>query len=287
MNSTRKKLKLATQHTEQGYALIALVGILMFALILTTAAAPMVKRETQREKEEEMLWRGDQMQRAIAQYVLTVGGGQRYPTNLKKDLVDGVKVGPAAKATRFLRASALCDPLKPCQPGETNWHLVYQGDSEPKVLRDAILDYLSKEAAGGLKPMNTPFQLLEAEALRGAGNLQGGGLSMQLGNDSEGDDKIKGKPIVGVTSNSTGKMFRTYYGIEDYEDALFFPQVGVVTGGVIPPKGISAAFTSGGSTVPKCPDGGPMINGSCEWGRLRGGFCPPPRRINPQSGQCE
>ncbi len=285
MNPTRQKLKSTTQHTEQGYALIALVGILMFALILTTAAAPMVKREAQREKEEEMLWRGDQIQRAIAQYVLTVGGGQRYPTNLKRDLVDGVKVGPAAKPTRFLRASALCDPLKPCVSGESNWHMVYQGDGEPKVLRDAILDYMGKENSG-LKPLNTPFQLLEAEALRSAGQLAGGASpGLQLGGDS--DDKLKEKPIVGVTSNGTGKMFRSYYGIDDYDKALFFPQVGVVTGGIIPPKGISAAFTSAGSNVPRCPDGGPMINGSCEWGRLRGGICPPPKRVNPQSGQCE
>lgn len=286
MNSKRQKLKPATQHTEQGYALIALVGILMFALILTTAAAPMVKKESQREKEEEMLWRGDQIQRAIAQYVLTVGGGQRYPTSLK-DLVDGVKVGPAAKPTRFLRSSALCDPLKPCQAGQSNWRLIHHGDNEPKELRDAILEYMSKENSG-LKPTNTPFQLLEAEAMRSAGGGQLGGTpGLQLGNDSDSDDKLKAQPIVGVTSSSTGKMFRTYYGIDDYEKALFFPQVGVVTGGIIPPKGISAAFTSGGSSVPRCPDGGPMINGSCEWGRLRGGFCPPPKRINPQSGQCE
>lgn len=53
MNHSRRKLKSISERGEQGYALIALIGIIMFAMILTTAAAPVLKKELQREKEEE------------------------------------------------------------------------------------------------------------------------------------------------------------------------------------------------------------------------------------------
>jgi hypothetical protein len=42
--------------------------VMMFGLILTTAAAPTLQREMQREKEEEMLWRGQQIVVAIRNY---------------------------------------------------------------------------------------------------------------------------------------------------------------------------------------------------------------------------
>src|SRR5215813_10511993 len=56
---------------ERGYALIGLMAVMMFALILTTATAPTLKQEMQREKEEEMLWRGQQVALAIRNYRAT------------------------------------------------------------------------------------------------------------------------------------------------------------------------------------------------------------------------
>ena len=108
MNSKRQKV--TTQHSEQGYALIALVGILMFGLILTTAAAPMIKRESQREKEEEMLWRGAQVAKAIELYG-PLGGPSGKPMTKLRDLVEGreqpgaaggTKIGKSRQSTRSL-----------------------------------------------------------------------------------------------------------------------------------------------------------------------------------------
>src|SRR5215470_19308174 len=75
------------QSGERGYALVGLMAVMMFALILTTAAAPTLQREMQREKEEEMLWRGQQVIVAISRYRPLRGGA--FPTDLK-ELVDGV-----------------------------------------------------------------------------------------------------------------------------------------------------------------------------------------------------
>lgn len=271
MNRTRRISKTNRHQGEKGYALIALIGIIMFAMILTTAAAPVLKKEMQREKEEEMLWRGQQIQTAIAQFFAATG---KFPTNLKKNLVDGeldggLRIGPPGKKVRYLRPSALCDPLNRCDSEEGNWNLVYLGDREPAELRDALMAYLQKQK---LPPTIPP--LLTTAAEMGKNRLPGA-EGDKAGDDTETgtDGQLKGKPIVGVTSNSSDKMFRSYYGIEEYKKALFFPQVPVITGGIIPPLGIGASFVPTNVANPRCPDGGVRINGQCFGGLKPGQFC--------------
>jgi hypothetical protein len=72
-------------------------------------------------------------------------------------------------------------------------------------------------------------------------------------------------------------MFRTYYGIEEYDHALFFPNIPVLAGGfispfvlgnVVPggvPGGVPGAVPGGAPTVkdPRCPAGGVFVNGRC------------------------
>ena len=65
------------------------MAVMMLALILTTAAAPSLQREMQREKEEEMLWRGQQVVVALSRYRAFRGGA--FPTDLK-ELVEGVDI---------------------------------------------------------------------------------------------------------------------------------------------------------------------------------------------------
>jgi type II secretory pathway pseudopilin PulG len=272
MNQAKRQSHTSRRHGEQGYALIALIGIILFAMILTTAAAPVLKKEMQREKEEEMMWRGQQIQMAIAQFFATTG---KFPTNLKKNLVDGemdggLRIGPPGKKVRFLRASALCDPLKPCTSEEGNWNLVYLGDREPADLRDAIMAYLQKQK---LPPTIPP--LLTTAAEMGKNRLPGTEDADKAGQESDSGtgSELKGKPIVGVTSSSDDKMFRSYYGIEEYKKALFFPQVPVITGGIIPPVGFSSAFVPTNVANPRCPDGGVRINGQCFGGLRPGQLC--------------
>lgn len=283
MNQRKGRQKSKTG--ERGYALIAIVGVMMFALILTTAAAPRVQKESQREREEEMLWRGHQIAAAIARYKGVRG---TFPTDLN-DLVQGIEVG--VKKIRFLRPSALCDPMMPCSPGTTNWRLVHPGDPLPKDLLEAYLATMQK-AAIQLPP---PADLVAMARLGGAklpgepadtkldGNI---GPGSDPGTDSEPDsgDKLKKLPVIGVVSRKTDHMFRSYYGIEEYDRTLFFPQVPVLAGGLLPPLGFGAAVQAPAND--RCPDGGVRINGEC-FGGLRPGICSPPRRINPQTGACE
>src|SRR5262249_42466284 len=126
------------KRAERGYALIGLMAVMMFAMILTTATAPTLRQEMQREKEEEMLWRGQQVASAIQRWRLPPPRGlgrQDWPTDIN-ELVQGIDLG--GKKKHLLRPSALCDPMTPCV-GETNWRLVHPGDPLPKELLDAIL----------------------------------------------------------------------------------------------------------------------------------------------------
>jgi len=268
---------------ESGYVLIAIVGVMMFGLILTTAAAPKIQKESQREREEEMLWRGQQIAGAILRFKLARGA---FPNDLN-DLVQGIEIG--TKKLRFLRPSALCDPMMPCNPGTSNWRLVHPGDPLPKDLLEAYIATMQK-AQVQLPP---PADLVAMARLGGAklpGDVAGGnadagnGQATGLDLDTDSGDKLKKLPVIGVVSRKDDRMFRSYYGIEEYDRALFFPQVPVIAGGFLPPLGFGTSVPA--PQTDRCPDGGVRINGEC-YGGLRPGKCSPPRRINPQTGACE
>ena len=132
---TTSRNSAVSERTERGYAMVAIIGVMLFSLILTTATAPKIIFETKREKEEEMLWRGQQVAAALTRYS-TARSGQ-YPTKLD-ELISGIDLG--AKTIRFLRPSAICDPMTPCDPGKaTNWRLVHPGDPLVKELLEAYL----------------------------------------------------------------------------------------------------------------------------------------------------
>src|SRR5215470_16514400 len=99
MNKNRRNANQG-QSGERGYALVGLMAVMMIALILTTAAAPTLQREMQREKEEEMLWRGQQVIVAISRYRQFRGGA--FPTDLR-ELVEGVN-DPTGRKIHLLRS---------------------------------------------------------------------------------------------------------------------------------------------------------------------------------------
>lgn len=266
----RRKVK----RGERGYALVGLIGVMMFSLILMTATAPMVKMETQREREEEMLWRGQQISAALGRYA-AMRGGQQFPTDLTQ-LIEGIDVG--GKKIRLLRPSALCDPMTPCTPGMSNWRLVRPGDPLVKELYDA---YLATQQKGNIALPPPPANLVVL-AQMGTTRLPGQPADTQLdgnagANDSglSLDESEPGKgPIVGVVSRKSDRMFRSYYGIEYYDHSLFFPGVTVMAGGFIAPNMVifSAASSPPGATG-DCPKGGILVDGKCFGVLIPGKLC--------------
>jgi len=247
------------QRGEKGYALVGLMAVMMFALILTTTAAPTLQREMQREKEEEMLWRGQQVVVAINRYKNSIGRGQLYPTDLK-ELVEGV-TDPTGRKIHLLRPSAICDPMTPCK-GETNWRTVNPGDPLTQELLEAIILSQEKNRVP-INPQGT--QELARIAQVGTVRLPGQAADTQLdgvigqpenqeGGSASGGG-TQGAPIIGVVSNKSGKMFRSYYGIEEYDHALFFPGIPVLAGGFISPFILNPGIVGGGAPGQGVPGG--------------------------------
>ncbi|PYT08923.1 MAG: hypothetical protein DMF60_03530 [Acidobacteria bacterium] len=105
---------------EQGWALLGLLLALgVLSIVLSSSIIPNVQMQVQREKEAEMLYRGEQMAKGIARFY---GRGQLSPlrvqllltspygqlTELAK-LRDGVTLG--VREIKFVRPSAMIDPM--------------------------------------------------------------------------------------------------------------------------------------------------------------------------------
>lgn len=103
---------------ERGYALLGLILTLaIMSIYLVSSVVPSVKMSVQRSKEEELIYRGNQIAKAIARYYgrrflrplqLRQPPEYGYLTELKK-LRDGVTIGVAQ--FKFVRASEMIDPM--------------------------------------------------------------------------------------------------------------------------------------------------------------------------------
>src|SRR5262245_63906452 len=166
MKVSGKRVLQGKQDNERGYALVAMMGVVMFALILTTVAAPPIKWEAKREREEEMLWRGHQVAKALEGYFSARG---RFPNDLE-ELVKGVDLG--VKKMRFLRPSAVCDPMMPCDREEgTNWKLINPGDP---LIRELLDGYVSAQQRGSIPLPPPPAILVQIAQMGGTGGSSGG-----------------------------------------------------------------------------------------------------------------
>jgi len=291
MKVSGKRVLQGKQDNERGYALVAMMGVVMFALILTTVAAPPIKLEAQREREEEMLWRGHQVAKALEGYFRARG---RFPNDLE-ELVKGVDLG--VKKIRFLRPAAACDPMTPCDREEgTNWKLINPGDPLIRELLDA---YVSAQQRGTIPLPPPPAILVQIAQMGGSTRSSSGeptgagaGAGAATGQDQDDDAQQNPQsrnnsgfsvgsfnssfnsdqsPIVGVVSKKSDAMFRSYYGVEQYDRALFFAGVPVVAGGIYYPSAFNGMAQGGIGPNMTPPIGAPIPN--------QGGGSPNQRRL--------
>lgn len=142
---------------EQGWALLGLLLALgVMSIVLSSAIIPNVQMQVQREKEVEMMYRGQQVSEGIARWYnngalrpiqLISRPTYGYLTELSK-LRDGVTIG--VREVKFVRASAMIDPMT-----SSEW--------EPVRARDPrIMKFLQAWAAQTLIPIPTQYLLLAA-----------------------------------------------------------------------------------------------------------------------------
>jgi len=136
---------------EHGWALLGLLLALgVMSIVISSSIVPNVQMQVQRDKELEMMYRGQQMAEGIARYY---GRGRVAPlqiplllanplTELDK-LREGVTIG--VREIKFVRPSAMIDPM-------------ISSDWEPVRVRDPrILKFLQAWAAQTLIPIPNSY----------------------------------------------------------------------------------------------------------------------------------
>ena len=191
---------------ERGVLLISLLVGMTVMIILLTASAQSWATIMQRERELELIFRGNQYIIALQQYAKEHGGA--YPMELEVLL----KEGPMGH--RYIRQMFL-DPFDK----EGEWNLLY----------------LAPNGKGAINP-NARFPL--GGVLGAAGGATGGAIPNarnrttgleDLGRDRDGFGRggsgfggaTMSGPIVGVVSRKRERGFRMYYGRHHYDEWEF------------------------------------------------------------------
>lgn len=94
-----------------GYALLMVLGMMLIMIAASTAVVMAMRTSGRRQREEEMIWRGNQYVRAIRLYYHKTG---HYPQRLD-DLVKGVP------SVHFLRQLY----KEPMNKGDGSWRFIY------------------------------------------------------------------------------------------------------------------------------------------------------------------
>jgi hypothetical protein len=105
---------LTSRRRQDGFALMMVMLLTTLVLLGAIVAAPYVRTDRQREKEEEMIWRGKQYVRGIKLYYRKNG---RFPTSVD-DLIK-----PKVGSVRYMR-QAYKDPVN---KEDGAWRMIYIG----------------------------------------------------------------------------------------------------------------------------------------------------------------
>jgi type II secretory pathway pseudopilin PulG len=222
------------RHNERGYALVALLAVMSIMMLLILASAPSIRQQTQREREIEAIFRGEEVAEAIRRYVQANNG--QLPTSMDQ-LLEGVPRG--TKKVQILRPAAATDPLS--ESGE--WRMIRVNDAALVKFQVAVTLY-----AGGKTPVSRdPFiQKYTPRTIQSITNLgsnddstpsqqnkDGAGQNenkedaptSESDESSSGDDSSVNStgPFIGVASRNRAPSIITYYGIERHDRWIFTP----------------------------------------------------------------
>jgi len=185
--------------------------------LLAMAAAPRIAQQAQREREQEAIFRGEQVAEAIRLYYnasLRTGrtrGDTALPTDMDQ-LIEGIQLPGRTKKLQILRASAARDPLS--SKGE--WVFIRPHSPE---MTDFVQDLM-------LYTKNTPpttrdRDLAQDQQLMAPILTSVTGLAPTRG--SSGLSSSSSGPFIGVSSSSTREAIITYYGIDKHDHWVFTP----------------------------------------------------------------
>ena len=221
---------------ERGYAMAALLVGLSVMAIMLSVALPVWRTVAQREREAELIFRGEQYAHAIELYSRRNGG---YPSTLDvlekgrfiRKLYKDPIAGNADFQPVFLGQMIGGQPVAPRQPGGVGTPGTTGGQAGP--------------TASG------------PEARGGRGGQPAAQLGQPLGQTQGRGAAAGGGPIIGVVSRSTAESLRLYNGRGRYNEWAFVAtatsqQAGTPNG----PQGTTAPGLGGTRGGPPGPQRG-------------------------------
>jgi len=204
---------------QAGYLLITLMLFVTLLVIAATAVLADLKRQMERDREEEMIHRGVQYTRAIRRYYRKMG---TYPTTL-----DQLEKTPG---NRFLR-KRYKDPVT----GQ-DFRLLHMQDVisvfGQRLAGALTVAQMNRSHAGGDTSTTGDGTTSTNADSSGSSTPPAGGSQPSGNSDSStspfttvsgqpGDPSFGGGPIVGVASSSTKESVRIYNKKDHYNDWLF------------------------------------------------------------------
>jgi hypothetical protein len=178
---------------QQGYAIMMVMFLLTLLVLATIVVAPNVVTDVQRQKEEEMIWRGKQYVRGVRLYYTKM---HRFPTQLE-DLYKP-KTG-----IRFMR-QAYKDPMN---TADGSWRLIYVGPSGQLIgsTKNRSMTMNGQGASAFGTPMgangNSPFG---ASSSSGFGSTMSGGS--MVGNPAQTTTPTGPNPTSGDNPDGSNGM---------------------------------------------------------------------------------
>ena len=242
---------------EHGVVLLALLFFVAAMIVATAVALPQLLTQARREKEEEMIWRGEQYVRAIRLYYLKT---QKLPTAVE-DLT-GTRTG-----VRFLR-KPFADPMNGT---DGSWRFIYLGPMGQLIgsTKPRILSPLAGFAGVG----NPPPAVLPGVDPAGpaANNFASGAAAQKDSPDHDGDQDMQaaglvndspvfGGKIIGIGSKMNKRSFRLYKGAKNYRQFEFIWDPGDSANLLLRPPILAPNETNGppqGGAPNPAPQGSP------------------------------
>ena len=215
-----RAVSVASRRSEGGYTLVALLAMMTVLALFAMAVAPSLRQQAQREREQEAIFRGEQVADAIRAYYRYRTGTQRsagdqaLPRSMD-DLLEGIPIPGGSKNRQILRPSAARDPLT--LDGE--WRFVLPRSQSLIDFQQSLLFYTNNQIPPTRDPQMAQLQQFAVPAIINVNNL--GALSATR-DSSSADDDASG-PFVGVASRSKRDSVLTYYGIEREDQWIFTP----------------------------------------------------------------
>jgi len=204
---------------ERGYTLVALLALMSILALMLTVAAPRVRHEALREREQETIFRGEEVAEAIRLYIRYTG---QPPTSMKQ-LLEGAPVPGRTRKVQVLRPSAAIDPLS--SSGE--WRTVKISDKSFLDFRVALLKYVGTNQLPPTTDQHPVIKNLDQQ-------LRNVALSLNIDKDDSPSDKEAAPgdedesenstgPFIGVNSRSRTDAIITYYGVDRHDQWVFTP----------------------------------------------------------------